>query len=250
VHDYIKLVEDNEDLPVARTVIFGGKAAPGYWAAKQIIRLINNVAQVINQDERTRGRLKVVFIPDYRVSLAEVIMPAADLSEQISTAGLEASGTGNMKMTMNGALTLGTFDGANLEIRDAVGEENIFMFGHTAEHIARMKAEQSYHPKLVMEQDEGVRRTVEALTSDRFSPNDPGLFHWIGESLLERGDTYFHIADLRMYLNAARSAERTYLDEKTWARKALLNIARSGHFSSDRTIREYADEIWKIEPCN
>ena len=248
VHDYLKLIEDDEELPVTRTHIFAGKAASGYWAAKQVIRLIHGVANVINNDPRVQDRIKVVFLPDYRVSLAELILPAADLSEQISTAGTEASGTGNMKMTMNGALTLGTYDGANIEIRDAVGPDNIYLFGHTAEQFTRMKAENTYFPKAVMEQDEGVRRTMDALNSNRFCESEPGLFRWIGESLLDRGDAYFHLADLRMYLNAARGAERIFLSSGEWGRKIIFNVARSGIFSSDRTIREYADDIWKIEP--
>ena len=249
IWDYLRIVDDGQDLPVARTCVFAGKAAPGYWAAKQTIKLINNLAAVINHDPRVRGRLKVAFVPDYRVSLAEAIIPAADLSEQISTAGMEASGTGNMKLAMNGALTIGTLDGANVEIAEEVGEENIYIFGLLPGEVQRMQHEHSYHPWEHYHRDERVRRVMDAINSNRFCPDEPGLFRWMFDSILDQGDRYFHLADLGSYLEAAVRAERDYLQVPEWARKAILNTARTGKFSSDRTIREYAKHIWKIEPA-
>ncbi|MBI2682686.1 MAG: glycogen/starch/alpha-glucan phosphorylase [Acidobacteriales bacterium] len=247
IHDYLRIVEDGHELPVARTCIFAGKAAPGYWAAKQIIKLINNVAHVVNHDPRVRDRLKVAFVPDYRVSMAEVIIPAADLSEQISTAGMEASGTGNMKLQMNGALTIGTLDGANIEIREEVGEENFYLFGLLSADIQRMKTENSYKPRERYESDPSLKRVLDAIGSDLFCKDEPRLFRWIVESILDQGDRYFHLADLPSYLEAGERAERDFLHSPEWARKAILNVARSGKFSSDRTIREYSRDIWKIE---
>ena len=248
IHDYLLLVEDGGDIPVARTVVFAGKAAPGYWAAKQIIKLINNVAEVINKDPKVRDRLKVAFVPDYRVSLAEVIMPACDLSEQISTAGMEASGTGCMKLAMNGGLTIGTLDGANIEIREEVGEDNIYIFGHTAEQIHGMQRAHNYFPREWYTSDKRIRRVVEAIGSDRFCAGEHGLFRWIVDALIDQGDKYFLIADLPSYLEAGRRAEQDFLHSPEWARKAILNVARVGKFSSDRTVREYARDIWGIAP--
>jgi len=248
IHDYLRVVEDGVELPVARTCVFAGKAAPGYWAAKQIIKLINNVAQVVNNDPRVKDRLKVAFVPDYRVSLAEVIIPAADLSEQISTAGMEASGTGNMKLAMNGALTIGTLDGANVEIRQEVGEENIYIFGKVAAEIQQMQSEHAYQPRELYNADERLKRIMDALGSNLFCAEEPGLFRWIVDSILDQGDRYFHLADLPSYLEAGKRAERDFLHTPEWARKAILNTARVGKFSSDRTIWEYAREIWGIQP--
>ena len=247
IHDYLRIVEDGEDLPIARTCIFAGKAAPGYWAAKQTIKLINNLADVINHDPRVRDRLKIAFVPDYRVSLAEVIIPAADLSEQISTAGMEASGTGNMKLAMNGALTIGTLDGANVEILSEVGDENIYIFGHTPGEVQSMQRDNSYYARDLYNRDPRLRRIMDALNSNLFCPEEHGLFRWFFDSILDQGDRYFHLADLPSYLDASRKAEQDFLHTSEWARKAILNTARVGKFSSDRTIREYADEIWKIE---
>jgi starch phosphorylase len=247
IHDYLRIVEDGEDLPVARTCVFAGKAAPGYWAAKQIIKLINNVAQVVNNDPRVRDRIKVAFVPDYRVSLAEVIIPAADLSEQISTAGMEASGTGNMKLAMNGALTIGTLDGANVEILEEVGAENIYIFGHTPAQIQELQREQSYRARDLYNNDLRLRRLMDALGSNMFCSEEHGLFRWIFDSILDQGDRYFHLADMASYLDAGAKAEQDFLHTPEWARKAILNTARVGKFSSDRTIREYARDIWHIE---
>jgi len=247
VHEYLRLIEDGQEPPVPRTYIFSGKAAPGYWAAKQIIKLICSVASVVNRDPRAKGRMAVAFLPDFRVSLAETIIPGADLSEQISTAGSEASGTGNMKLAMNGALTMGTLDGANVEIREAVGPENIFIFGLTVDQVEALRRDGSYRSRDRYQHDARVRRTVDALDSGLFAPREPGLFHWIVASLLDGGDPYFHLADLPAYLDAQRDADDVFRRPALWMSKAILNVARIGRFSSDRTVREYARDIWGIE---
>jgi starch phosphorylase len=246
IHEYLSMVDDGAEPKIMRSYIFAGKAAPGYWAAKQIIKLIGNVAQVVNSDPRVKDRIKVVFVPDYRVSLAEIIMPAADLSQQISTAGMEASGTGNMKLAMNGALTLGTLDGANIEIMEAVGEANIYTFGLTREDVSWYQESRGYNPRELYGNDEIVRRVVDCLASNRFSPDEPGLFRWIVDELLDRGDRYFHLADLSSYIAASHRAEKDYETPAVWTAKSILNVARTGFFSSDRTISEYAQDIWHI----
>ncbi len=248
IHEYLLIIEDGKEPAVPRTYIFAGKAAPGYWAAKQIIKLINNVGATINRDERVRGLIKVAFIPDYRVSLAERIIPAADISEQISTAGTEASGTGNMKLSMNGALTMGTLDGANVEILAEVGEENIYIFGLTVDQISEMRKSGSYDPRQIYSSDEQIRRVLDCFSSNRFSLHEPGLFEWLYKSLLEDGDYYFHLADLPSYVEAQDRASAEYADQSLWRKKAILNVARIGRFSSDRTIREYARDVWGIKP--
>ena len=248
IHQYFAITEDGRDLAVPRTYVFAGKAAPGYWAAKQIIKLINNVGRFINNDPRARDQLRVVFLPDYRVSLAEKIFPAADVSEQISTAGKEASGTGNMKFALNGALTVGTLDGANIEIREEVGDDNIFIFGLTADEIARMRHEGSYNPAAHYAGDPRVKRVMDAFNSDMFCHGEPGLFRWIFDAIMHQGDEYFHLADLPSYIDAHEAVEASYSRKEEWATKAILNVARIGKFSSDRTIRQYAEEIWGIKP--
>jgi len=245
-HQYLALTEDGVTPLVPKTYIFAGKAAPGYWAAKQIILLINCLADVVNRDPRTRDWLRVAFVPDYRVSLAEIIIPAGDLSEQISTAGTEASGTSNMKFAMNGALTIGTLDGANVEIREEVGPENIFIFGLTVEEITALKANGSYRPADYYHHDAALHRVLDALDGDRFSPGSPGRFSWIRRSLVEGGDPYFHLADFAAYREAQTRASGVYCKPAEWWRKAILNVARSGKFSSDRTIREYANDTWGL----
>jgi starch phosphorylase len=247
IHEYLCLVEDQIDPVVPRTYVFAGKAAPGYWAAKQIIKLINNVSQVINNDARVRGQIKVVFMPDYRVLLAEKIIPAADLSEHISTAGTEASGTSNMKFAMNGALTIGTLDGANIEIMEEVEKENIFIFGLKAQEIQELRAHGSYDPHAYYVRSPAIRRVVDAFTSNLFCPDEPGLFTWIARALLEEGDRYFHLADLPAYIETQHAISEAYKHPMTWARKAILNVARIGKFSSDRTVLEYAQDIWHIQ---
>jgi starch phosphorylase len=247
IHEYLCLLEDQIDPLMPRTYVFAGKAAPGYWAAKQIIKLINNVSQVINNDPRVRGQIKVVFMPDYRVLLAEKIIPAADLSEHISTAGTEASGTSNMKFAMNGALTIGTLDGANIEIMEEVGKENIFIFGLKAPEIQELRTHGSYDPHAYYVRSPAIRRVVDAFTSNLFCPDEPGLFTWIARALLEEGDRYFHLADLPAYIETQHAIDEAYKHPMAWARKAILNVARIGKFSSDRTVLEYARDIWHIQ---
>jgi starch phosphorylase len=247
VHDYLGLVEDGRRLTVPRTVLFAGKAAPGYVAAKEVIYLINCLAQLVNHDRRTEGALRVVFARDYRVTLAERIIPAADLSEQISTAGTEASGTSNMKFAMNGALTIGTLDGANIEIREEVGADNVFIFGKTVAQIEELRARGS-RPREFYDRSPVIRRILDAFRGDRLSPGEPGRFGWVFQTLVEQPDPYFHLADLEAYLAAQEEAARLYQDRHAWARKAILNVARMGKFSSDRTIQEYARDIWGVVP--
>ena len=245
MHSYLSLVEDGAKPVAPRTHIFAGKAAPGYWMAKLIIKLINNVAATVNRDARAEGLLKVVFLRDYRVSLAERIIPAADLSEQISTAGMEASGTGNMKFAMNGALTIGTLDGANVEIQEEVGADNIYIFGLTATEVEQARS--SYDPRGYYEHSPITRRVMDALGGDLFCPEDPGLFRPIWEAILVHGDRYFHLADLESYVAAQERVSRDFQNPAQWAQKAILNVARTGKFSSDRTVTEYARDIWGIK---
>jgi starch phosphorylase len=242
-HEYLALVEDGIEPAAPRTYLLAGKAAPGYWAAKMIIKLINNLAATVNSDPRAQGLIKVVFVPDYRVSLAERIIPAADLSEQISTAGTEASGTGNMKFAMNGALTIGTLDGANIEIRDEVGADNLFIFGLSAPQIGELRP--AYNPQLYYERNPSLRRVLDALKDDRFCPHEPGLFRWVADSVLNR-DEYFVAADFAAYIETQGLISRAYLQPAHWTRKAILNVARIGRFSSDRTVAEYSSEIWGL----
>ena len=248
IREYLAIVEDGVRPHPPRTYIFAGKAAPGYWVAKQIIKLINNVASVINADERVGDRMKVVFLPDYRVTLAERIIPASDLSEQISTAGYEASGTSNMKFAMNGALTIGTLDGANIEIRNAVGADNFFVFGRTVEELAALREAGKYDPWIPYRENEDARRVMDTLRTNRFCPGEPGIFEWMFSKILDEGDTYFHLEDLPSYLAAHAEVGSQFEDVKTWTRKAVLNVARMHPFSSDRTIREYAGETWRVRP--
>jgi starch phosphorylase len=248
IHTYLCLIEDRTPPSVPRTFIFAGKAAPEYWAAKQIIHMIHSVAEVINNDARAADWMKVVFIPDYRVSLAEMIIPAADLSEQISTAGKEASGTSNMKFALNGALTIGTYDGANIEIGEEVGEDNIFIFGLRAETIETLRRQGTYQPQAYCRREPALARVMAALRSSQFCPKTPDLFSWFYDALMEKGDYYFHLADLASYIPAQLHAADVYTQPALWAQKAIYNVARVGKFSSDRTIREYASDIWKIQP--
>lgn len=227
-----------------RTVIFGGKAAPGYRMAKLIIKLINSVAEVVNGDPAVTDRLKVAFFPDFNVRNSQWIYPAADLSEQISTAGKEASGTGNMKFSLNGALTIGTLDGANVEIRAHVGKENFFLFGLTVQEVFEKKA-RGYEPRAYYEGDEELKAAIDMIGSGFFSPNDPGLFRPLIDALLGR-DEYLVLADYRSYIAAQEKAARAYADREGWTAMSIRNVARMGAFSSDRSIREYADKIWNV----
>jgi glycogen phosphorylase len=245
---YQRLRQRPELTMTPRTFLFAGKAAPAYRLAKVIIKLLNTLAVTIDRDRAVRGRLKVVFLPDYCVSLAEHLIPAADVSNQISTAGYEASGTSNMKFMMNGALTLGTRDGATIEMAEEAGEENFFLFGLTAEQVAASRT--WYSPYWHYDHEPETRGALELILSDDFTPGDePGVFAPLWDTLLTGGDRYMHLADLTSYLDADRRLVELYADPETWTRKAVLNIAGSGKFSSDRTIAEYAAEIWDAKPC-
>ena len=238
----------NPDMEMApRTFFFAGKAAPAYHLAKLIIKFINNLADTIDNDPVTRDRLKVVFLPEYNVSLAERLIPASDVSNQISTAGYEASGTSNMKFMMNGALTVGTRDGATIEMAEEAGEENMFMFGLTVEQVENSRS--WYNPQWHYDNEPETRAALDLIFSDYFSRSEPGIFAPLRQTLLTNGDYYMHLADLTSYCKAQDRLGELYADREAWASKAILNIASSGKFSSDRTIAEYASQIWKVEPC-
>jgi starch phosphorylase len=230
-----------------RTFFFAGKAAPAYRLAKLIVKLINNVGRVIDADPAVRGRIKVVFLPNYNVSLAERLIPASDVSEQISTAGYEASGTGNMKFMMNGALTIGTRDGATIEMAQEAGEENFFLFGLTAEQVQNSRG--WYRPRWHYENEPETREALDLIFNDHFSRDEPGIFAPIRETLMEKGDFFMHLADLTSYAQSQQRLGKVYTDIDTWVRKAIINVACSGKFSSDRTIAEYAAGIWNVTPC-
>jgi starch phosphorylase len=244
---YNRLKDDPACPCPPRTVLFGGKAAPGYFMAKLVIKLINSVADVVNNDPEVNKRLRVVFLPNYCISQAEKVIPAADLSEQISTAGYEASGTGNMKFALNGALTIGTLDGANVEIMEEVGEENIFIFGLKATEVEAMRRG-GYDPVRHYESDPELMRTLDMIAEGRFSPSEPGLFTPIINALLQNGDYYMLLADFRAYVAAQERVDALYVDQDQWVRKAILNTANMGKFSSDRAVMEYAQRIWNVAP--
>ena len=244
---YQDILADPQRDWVPRTVIFAGKAASSYHMAKLIIRLIHDVAQVVNRDVRVGDRLKVVFVPNYGVSVAEIIMPGANLSEQISTAGTEASGTGNMKLALNGALTIGTDDGANIEIRQCVGDEHIFIFGHRAHEVTALR-ESGYQPLRIHDQSPRLQAVLKAIGSGTFSPDEPHRYRGLVDALLWGGDHYLLLADYDAYLDAQARVDALFRDPQAWARSAVLNVAGMGMFSSDRTIREYARDIWRVEP--
>jgi starch phosphorylase len=243
---YQRMLAEPSGSFVPRTMIFSGKAASGYFMAKLIIHLINSVAHKINHDDRLEGRLKVVFLQNYSVSVAEAVIPAADLSEQISTAGTEASGTGNMKLALNGALTIGTEDGANIEIRDAVGADNIFIFGNSAAQVRALRAG-GYDPARHYEENIELRRVLNQIASNDFSPDAPGRFQPIIDTLLRHGDHYMLLADYAAYIEAQDRVDRLYQHPEKWSRQAVLNVAGMGPFSSDRAIRDYAAEIWGVK---
>jgi starch phosphorylase len=229
-----------------RVVIFGGKAAPGYWLAKQIIRLINDVAAIVNEDLAVAGKLKVVFYPNYQVSAAEILFPGSDLSEQISTAGTEASGTGNMKMALNGALTIGTLDGANVEIKEEVGDDNIFIFGLTTPEVALKKAS-GYNPWDEYHSNPELKEVLDMIASGYFSVDEPSRYQAIFDTLLQKGDHYLLLADYASYIAKQEEVSKLYQDQEEWSRRAILNVARMAKFSSDRTISEYAKNIWNVK---
>ncbi|MBO4399150.1 MAG: glycogen/starch/alpha-glucan phosphorylase, partial [Lachnospiraceae bacterium] len=249
---YNKLRMDPEMDFYPRTFIFGAKASAGYRRAKAIIKLINSVADVVNNDKSIKGKLKVVFIENYRVSNAEWIFAAADVSEQISTASKEASGTGNMKFMLNGAVTIGTMDGANVEIVEEVGEENAFIFGLSSDEVINFENNGGYDPREIFNTDQDIRTVMTQMINGFYSPENPELFRELYNSLLdrnggERADQYFILKDFRSYAAAQERVEEAYRDEARWAKMALLNVAKSGKFSSDRTIEEYVRDIWHLD---
>ncbi|MDI7276745.1 MAG: glycogen/starch/alpha-glucan phosphorylase, partial [Anaerolineae bacterium] len=237
---------NSEALQHPHTFLFGGKAAPGYFMAKLVIRLINDVAAVVNTDLKVSQMLRVYFVPNYGVSVAEILFPAADVSEQISTAGFEASGTGNMKFALNGALTLGTLDGANVEIAEAVGRDNIFIFGHTVEQVEELRR-RGYQPRRLYEENPRLREVIDLIGSGHFSPGEPGRYRPLVDALLG-SDHFLHLADFEMYREAHQAVDRAYGDRQRWFRSALLNVARMGRFSSDRSIQDYNRDIWRTQP--
>ncbi|MBP7276135.1 MAG: glycogen/starch/alpha-glucan phosphorylase [Kiritimatiellae bacterium] len=245
---YHRVKQDPDRDLVPRTFIFGAKAAPSYHIAKRIIKLATTLGRALNNDPDVDGRLKVVFIPDYRVSLAEQIIPAADLSEQISTAGMEASGTGNMKLALNGALTMGTWDGANIEIAEAVGRDHVFIFGHLAEELEALRRSGTYTPAQWIDGDGELRAVADALRTNEWDAGHPDLFADLHRAIAEQ-DPFFHVADYRKYIEAQDRASAAYQDIPSWTRSAALNVARMGPFSSDRTIRQYAEDIWGATPA-
>lgn len=244
---YHRILDEPDAPHVPRVVVFAGKAASAYHMAKLVIRLINDVAAVINADERVGNKLKMVFLPNYSVSLAEVIIPAADLSEQISTAGTEASGTGNMKFALNGALTIGTLDGANVEMRDSVGAENFFIFGNTTDEVADIRAS-GYSPREFYEGNVELQRVLDSVRDGLFSPTEPSRYQEIFDALVNWGDHYLLLADYASYIETQEKVDALYRDPEAWARMAILNVAGMGKFSSDRTIAEYSHQIWHTRP--
>jgi starch phosphorylase len=243
-----RIQRDPAAVQVPRTFIFGGKAAPGYHMAKLIIKLIHSVGEVINSDPIVRSRLKVVFLPDFSVKLGQRVYPAADLSEQISLAGKEASGTGNMKFAMNGAITIGTLDGANIEIREEVGADNFFLFGLTASEVEKKKRE-GYNPRAIYESNANLREVIDSLTSGEISHGDRGLFQPLVDSLLTNDD-YLLLADYQSYIECQDSVSAAFGNQEEWTRMSILNVARIGKFSSDRSIRDYCADIWKTWPVS
>ena len=244
---YNRIVDNPDSDFVPRTVIFAGKAAPGYFMAKLIIKFINSIADVVNNDPRVGNKLKVVFLRNYAVSNAEKIIPAANLSEQISTAGTEASGTGNMKFSLNGALTIGTLDGANIEIMEEVGKENIFIFGLDTDGVANLKRN-GYESQDYYYKNPELKRILLQIQHGFFSKDEPDLFKPISDTLLHDGDNYLLLADYEAYVACQDRVAETYRDQDLWTRMSILNTANMGKFSTDRTIEEYAKDIWNIKP--
>jgi starch phosphorylase len=248
IHLYQQLKSGNREDFTPRTVLFGGKAAPGYYMAKLIIKFINNVSGIINNDTSTKDLLQVHFLPNYRVSLAETLIPAADLSEQISTAGLEASGTGNMKFALNGALTIGTMDGANVEMAEVIGEDNMFIFGLLTHEVDELRS-RGYNPWNYYNKSPTLKGVLDLINTGFFSPEESHLFKPIFDSLLHGGDRFMVLADFDAYVECQKKVSHLYKnDQDRWTRMSILNVANVGIFSSDRAIDEYAREIWKIKP--
>jgi starch phosphorylase len=248
IHLYCRIKDGDGGEPAPRCVLLAGKAAPGYAQAKRIIKFANNVAQVVNADPHTRGLLRIAFLPNYRVTSMEVICPAADLSEQISTAGKEASGTGNMKMMMNGAVTIGTRDGANIEILEAVGEDNFFLFGLDADQVAETR--RNYRPRDIVDSDGNLRRVLELIASGHFNQFEPGIFDCLTDSVISEHDPWMTAADFASYVAAQERADLAWSDPHGWRQMSIRNCAASGRFSSDRTIREYNEQIWRLRPVD
>ncbi|MEE9412444.1 MAG: glycogen/starch/alpha-glucan phosphorylase, partial [Methylococcales bacterium] len=246
IYRYNRIKNGDTATMTPRCIIIGGKAAPGYVMAKLIIKLIHNVAEVVNNDSDVGDLLKLVFIPNYCVSAMEVISPGTDLSEQISTAGKEASGTGNMKLMMNGALTIGTLDGANIEIMEEAGEENFFLFGLTETEVEDLRSH--YNPQAIIESDADLKQVMELLTCSHFNQFEPGLFNDIINALYSPHDPWMTIADFRSFVDTQNKVDIAYQDQKHWTKMSILNCARSGKFSSDRTILDYNRDIWKLTP--
>ena len=246
IHLLQRIRRGDTDNWTPRCVIIGGKAAPGYYIAKTIIKLINNVADVVNSDPRTRGLLRLIFLPNYNVSTMETLCPGCDLSAQVSTAGKEASGTGNMKFMINGAPTIGTLDGANIEIRDAVGADNFFLFGLNAEEVATKRID--YNPAAIVAADDDLHEVMEVLQSGQFNLSEPGIFDPIINGILDPSDPWMTAADFTSFVAAQRRVASSYQDRELWTRMSIFNTAASGRFSSDRTINEYNDEIWQLQP--
>jgi starch phosphorylase len=244
IHLYIRIKNGDTKNWTARNVLVGGKAAPGYHMAKLLIKLVNNVAEIINDDPDVNSKLKLAFLPNYNVSAMVVIAPGTDLSEQISTAGKEASGTGNMKFMMNGALTIGTYDGANIEILEHVGEENFFLFGLKADEVAAMQ--QHYNPQSFIDNDPDLQAVMSLLDSGHFNLFEPGIFYDIIASVRSSNDNWLTLADFRSYVDAQENAAACYRDRESWVHKSILNTACSGYFSTDRTMQEYNKDIWKL----
>jgi starch phosphorylase len=244
IASYLRLKDAPDRAFTPRVFFFGGKAAPGYFMAKLIIKLIHSVGEVVNRDADAKGKLKVIFLPDFNVTLGQRVYPAADLSEQISLAGLEASGTGNMKFAMNGALTVGTLDGANIEIREEAGEENFYLFGHTAGEVERIKAE-GYNPRSWIDSHPLLRRSLDAIATGTFSNGDRSLFQPLVDDLAFQ-DRYMVLADFASYMDVQDRIDREFTDVEMWTRKSILNVARMGKFSSDRSIRDYRERVWSV----
>jgi starch phosphorylase len=242
---YNRIKENPHAEFVPRTMIFGGKAAPGYFVAKRIIKLIHSISDIINNDPDVGDKLKVVFLKNYSVTLAELIIPATDLSEQISTAGYEASGTGNMKFQLNGALTIGTLDGANIEMMEEMGRENMYIFGLSSEEVVNLH-NNNYNPSHYYESSHELKNALDLIKSNYFNVLEPGIFDELLNMLMYGGDKYCLLADFESYQNAHKFAAEEFLNKNLWTKKAILNVARVGKFSSDRTIKQYADDIWKI----
>ncbi|MBF0101747.1 MAG: glycogen/starch/alpha-glucan family phosphorylase [Desulfobacterales bacterium] len=247
IHEYLCIIEDQKHPHIAKTFIFSGKASPGNWVAKQLIKLIHNISDIINNDHRANRFISVIFLSDFRLNVAEKIIPAADLSEQIALAGKETASTGNMKFALNGALTIGTPDGTNKEMLSEIGQENMYMFGLSAEELVKLQQTRAYKPIECYHKHLHIARILNTFRDDRFCPKEPGLFKWIYHYILDQGDVFYQLMDFQAYLKAYEKIEGDYQNQQLWNKKCILTISRMGRFSSDRTVQEYANQIWKIK---